>query len=270
MEIRPARERETKACDISLALSARLSFVGTGEAFDPDLPNTSLLYRGDRSVLCDCGYSVPHAFWRISRDPSLLDAVYVTHVHADHSFGLPALLGWMREEGRTRPLSVIGGSGVGGWLDGLRELAYPGSAGKGFAVEARELDPGASFELGALVLSNAPSRHSVRNLALRIDEAGRSFAYSGDGAPSDATRRLFRGVNVLVHECYADSAGPSNHATAEELIPMAADLGVERLCLLHHGRNQKAAIRARAARCPTLRPDSGQVLIPQPGDELAI
>jgi ribonuclease BN (tRNA processing enzyme) len=40
---------------------SELTFIGTGEATDPDLPNTSLLYRGARTVLLDCGTSVPPA-----------------------------------------------------------------------------------------------------------------------------------------------------------------------------------------------------------------
>jgi hypothetical protein len=38
---------------------SELVFVGTGEALDPALPNTSLLYRGPRALLLDCGYAVP-------------------------------------------------------------------------------------------------------------------------------------------------------------------------------------------------------------------
>ena len=36
----------------------RVTFVGTGEALDPDLPNTSLLVQGERTLLLDCGYAV--------------------------------------------------------------------------------------------------------------------------------------------------------------------------------------------------------------------
>src|SRR5262245_40211013 len=120
-----------------------VTFVGTGEAFDPDLPNTSVLYRGARTLLLDCGYSVPHAFWKLHRDPELLDGIYISHWHGDHSYGLPALLLWTREHGRSRPIEVLGGPGIGDWLNKLLELAYPGSTGKpGTAIVPVELAPG--------------------------------------------------------------------------------------------------------------------------------
>ncbi len=246
----------------------RITFVGTGEAFDPELPNTSLLYAGRRTLLCDCGFRVPHAFWKFTADPSLLDAIYVTHLHADHSFGLPALLLWMREEGRTRPLDVIGGPGVGAWLDKLLELGYPGSfpPGRCYPIEPRELRPGEVLERGGLRLSNAKSGHGVRNLSLRIDEDGCSFAYSGDGAPSEATRELYRGVELLVHECYAADSAPRGHAGARELLSMAEELSIATLCLLHIGRRNKEDVRAEVERYR----GPVRVLLPAPGESVEL
>jgi ribonuclease BN (tRNA processing enzyme) len=246
----------------------RITFVGTGEAFDPGLPNTSLLYRGESTLLCDCGFRVPHAFWNLTGDPSLLDAIYITHQHADHSFGLPALLLWMREEGRTRPLEVVGGPGVGAWLEKLLELGYPGSYApdRCYPIEPRELRPGEQLERGALWLSNSKSGHGVRNLSLRIDESPHSFAYSGDGAPSDATRALYRGVGLLVHECYAADDAPRGHASARELLAMADELGVGTLCLLHIGRREKDAVRAEVARYR----GATRVVLPAPGDSIEL
>lgn len=245
----------------------RITFVGTGEAFDPGLPNTSLLYQGGRSLLCDCGFRVPHAFWNLTDDPSLLDAIYVTHLHADHSFGLPALLLWMREAGRKRPLEVLGGPGVGAWLHKLLELGYPGSypPDRCYPIEPVELD-GGPIERGSLVLSNAKSAHGVRNLSLRIDEGSYSFAYSGDGAPTDATRELYRGVRLLVHECYAAVDAPRGHASARELLAMADELGVGTLCLLHIGRREKEAVRAEVSR----HAGRARVLLPAPGDTVEL
>lgn len=246
----------------------RVTFVGTGEAFDPELPNTSLLYQGDRTLLCDCGYAVPHAFWKLSRDPSLIDGVYITHLHADHSFGLPALLLWMREAGRKRPLSVFGGPGLERWLERVLDLGYPGSYArdKCYPIEPVVIEPGKAHAFGGCLLSNAQSDHVVRNLSLRIDEAGRSFCYSGDGAPSDATRALFERASVLVHECYAVSSPPEGHAAAEQLLELADTLAVETLCLLHVGRDAKAFVRARVMQYR----GAARVLIPAPGDVVTI
>ncbi len=242
----------------------QLTFVGTGEAFDPALPNTSLLYQGSETLLIDCGFAVPHAFWKISRDPSLLDAIYISHLHADHSFGLPALLLWMREAGRTRPLKVIGGGGVGAWLSRLLELGYPGSYAPDhcFEIQALELLPGSQLALGEAVLSNAQSEHGVRNLSLRIDEAGRAFAYSGDGRPTEATRALFRDAALLVHECYSLDREFPGHASFTSLLKMTRDGSVARLALLHLGRGERAEIVTAAFDNPT----PPQLFVPAPGD----
>jgi len=247
---------------------AEITFVGTGEAFDPELPNTSLLYRGSRTVLFDCGYSVPQAFWRLSRNPSLLDAVYVTHLHADHSFGLPALLLWMRDAGRRRPLQVLGGPGVEAWLKKLLDLAYPLSYAKDrcYSIEARAVTPGRVLSLGRLRLTNAKSAHSVRNLSVRVEDAGRIFCYSGDGAPSAATRALYRGSHVLVHECYSGGRAVKGHASLAEVLELAEHSAVSTLCLLHIARAQKTQVKKRVLRGRR----RFRVLIPAPGDAVAV
>jgi ribonuclease Z len=243
---------------------ASITVVGNGEAFDPELANTSLLYRGALTLLVDCGFAVPHALWRMNRDASLLDAIYVTHLHADHSFGLPALLLWMKEEGRARPLEVIGGPGVSRWLEKLLELGYPGAYQGGFEIAPVELAPGNALERSGATLRNAQSRHGVRNLALRIDEAGKSACVSGDGAPSEATRALYRGATLLVHECYHAERESDGHARATELLALADEAEVGTLALVHRSRKEKDEISvtagARRGRARVVIPNAGETL----------
>ena len=248
--------------------SPTLTFVGTGEACDPQLPNTSLLYRGGRVVLIDCGYSVPAALWRVTTDVNLIDAIYISHLHADHSFGLPGLLLWMREGGRERALTIIGGPGLEPWLERLLDLGYPGSFTKSraFPIEPLVADGGEPTPFGPLTLRTAPSDHSVRNLALRIEERGGSCCYSGDGAPTPETRALYRDADLLVHECWAAGPGINSHAHVEQVLELAQEARIARLCLLHIGRDSRAPVAARVAQETAGRP----VLIPAPGDVVGL
>lgn len=267
-----------------------LVFVGTGDALDPDLPNTSLLLRGPQTLLLDCGYAVPHAFWQRSRDVNLLDAVWISHAHADHVFGLPALLLWMRLGGRKRPLTLLGGPGSQARLEQVLELGYPGSyaPGKCYPIEFRELHPGSLGHLGALELRVAASAHSVPNHALRIEAPGmRSLVYSGDGAPTPATRELCRGAGVLVHECFflraRSTPGPSKHGDLDSCLALARAAAVETLALLHFSSDSsssssssdsssdssdaKHSIRERAR---SLTSEGLELLLPSPGDRLTL
>ncbi|MBN1606892.1 MAG: MBL fold metallo-hydrolase [Polyangiaceae bacterium] len=245
-----------------------LLFLGTGEAFDPRLPNTSLLYRGDLSLLLDCGYSVPHALWSVTHDPDLLDAVVISHGHADHCFGLPALCVWMRERGRTRPLRVLGGTGVRDWLDRLLELGYPGACApdRCFPIEALELVVGQTTELGAVSLSVAPSSHSLPNLAVRVQEGESVLCYSGDGAPTTATAELYRGASVLVHECCHVNEVTGGHATLDQVLRLVDEAQVDRTFLVHIASEERSTLESVLASQARGR----RVSIPEPGQRVVI
>ncbi|MEF9476067.1 MAG: hypothetical protein L0958_05190 [Candidatus Mariimomonas ferrooxydans] len=59
-------------------------FLGVGEAFDETVPNNSHVVLSDTTILLDCGYSVPAQLWKYNANPSFLDAIYISHRHADH------------------------------------------------------------------------------------------------------------------------------------------------------------------------------------------
>ena len=74
-------------------MRAGVRVVGCGEAFDVGLGNTSYLFSGEGypALLFDCGYQIPERLW-LNRLHLGLDAVFFTHLHADHSFGFVPLM----------------------------------------------------------------------------------------------------------------------------------------------------------------------------------
>ncbi|MGD0576984.1 MAG: MBL fold metallo-hydrolase, partial [Candidatus Staskawiczbacteria bacterium] len=102
----------------------KVIFLGVGEAFDKDLSNNSHLIITDKTkLLLDCGFNAASQVWKLNPDQSFLDAVYISHWHADHYFGLPGLLLRMWEEGRTRPITIISRKGFKKQFNELMDLA---------------------------------------------------------------------------------------------------------------------------------------------------
>src|SRR5690606_16657332 len=248
-----------------------LAFVGPVEALVPALPNTSLLVRGPQTLLLDCGYAVPHALWRITREVELLDAIWISHTHADHLFGLPALLLWMRLGGRRRPLTILCGPGQAATIEQVLELGYPGSFAphKCYPIELHELRRDTGNRFGDFDLRIAPSAHSIVNYALRLETEGmRSLVYSGDGHPTEATRELCRGAAVLIHECFFPAAtGQRKHGDVDSCVELARASAIETLALLHF---ESELVQAIVERARSRVGDDLELLLPSPGDTLAL
>jgi ribonuclease BN (tRNA processing enzyme) len=248
---------------------ATLTILGSGEAFDPQLPNTSLLYQGGRTVLIDCGFAAAQSLWRYSNDPDLLDAVFITHHHADHTFGIPALL--MVLEGsrapdprrhRARPLTIIGPLGTQAYLTQLFDLAYtPGLKRLTFPVEFLECSPGETLNFGPLTIKTALPDHGIPVLSSRWEEESVcKFAYSADGKMTEATRLLFAEAPTLVHECFAlpGNEGPV-HTHVQAVLELAVASHTQTLVLVHQAMHQREPI---AAFVQNQKIFAGQVLMP--------
>ena len=219
-------------------MAFEVSVLGCGEAFDECYTNTSLLVRaGGKTLLLDCGYSAPAPFWNAVADPDALDLIYISHEHADHCFGLPAVLGRMWEDGRKKPLAILSQPPLLERIQASLDTGYPGLARRfEYAIEYREARPGDAVEWDGVQFGFAPTRHSVTNLAVRIEAGGGAFCYSGDGQFTAESRALFTGSDLLVQEAY--SFEPSAvHGDFPGVMQVAAEGNVGQLALVHIQRN---------------------------------
>jgi len=224
----------------------RITLLGAGEAFDETLGNTSALVTDESIVLLDCGYAAPFQVWRHDASPDLIDAIYISHAHADHYFGLPALLTRMWESGRKKPLALISHRPVLEKISQVIELGYPGISKRfEFAIENIEAAAEEDVTFREFHMRFAPTIHSVTNLAVRMEARGTTFCYSGDGMFTDASRAVFDGADLLLHEAFSFEES-TVHADIPRLIEMAEQVHVEHLVLTHVQRGvRKSDARLR-------------------------
>ncbi len=216
----------------------KVIFLGVGEACDENLPNNSHLILSDTTLLLDCGYSVPRQLWKYNPDPSFLDAIYISHRHADHYFGIPALLVRMWEEKRKKPLTIICQKELKTLIEDLIIYGYKGLLGKfEFKLKFLEINEEISYTFNELTLEFAPTIHSVNNLAIKISDGQKVVCYSGDGMFNKKTEALYNKTDLVIHESYTYDQTIPGHASIIDLIVMAKRKNIKCLALTHLQRN---------------------------------
>ena len=244
------------------ALTVKL--IGVGEAFDPALGTCSFLIRGGTTLLIDCGYGTPLFLFPELHDGNELYAVYLTHFHADHYFGLPILLGELEDRGRTMPLIICGQEGLEKKVRELCELAYPGMfRALPYPIIFKEFS--CTLTLKELTLRTALSSHSVPNYAVSVERHGRKVGFSGDGALTPATLQLLTECSVVLHECFVPQDASRNHAAAADLFKAFKDSpgSIQRLYLVHLQKNLR---NTKAASFFSSEPLPFEVMIPPQGE----
>lgn len=101
--------------------------------------------------------------------------------------------------------------------------------------DVREVEPGASFDLGPFRLQTRPMRHTVPTLGLRVEADGQVLAYTGDTAPTEEIEAIARESALLLAEATyldVDQRAPL-HLSARRAGEFAARSAAARLVLTH-------------------------------------
>ena len=114
-----------------------------------------LIRRGGEKLLFDCGEGTQRQLLK-SVGLADLDAVFITHFHADHWLGLPGMLKSLALRDRQEPLSVHGPRGLGELVASMRlafgRLPYP--------LRLVELDPGEALRGDGYAIHAIPVEHN--------------------------------------------------------------------------------------------------------------
>lgn len=219
----------------------------------PGRANSGYLLRaGGVAIAIDFGTG---AFSRMREwvEPTSLDAVVISHMHADHFFDIvPLRYALKYEMQRAQPLPVYlppGGINIARAIGNpLKETLdfYDG------VLELREYSPAETLHIAEFGVRFAPTIHYIPAYAMRIESGDAVVGYSADTAPCDRVAELVRGANLFLCESALGASGVENgqrgHLNAREAAEIAEKAGVEHLVLTHYSAKTSAeALHAAAA-----------------------
>ena len=193
----------------------------------------------EKRFLVDCGPDIRQQL--LNAGVGDLDAVIVTHDHADHCHGIDELRPIAQRRG---PVPLYARADVLERLKHRFDYAFAGSGFYSPVVEACAAEQ--ELPIGDAAIRFVDQPHGdVTSLGLRVDESGRSAVYAIDfNAMSPDMAQLYEGTDVLISDCLQRRPHPT-HAHLDMVLGWAKELRIGQLYLTHMNKSMDYAALVR-------------------------
>ena len=222
----------------------RLTVVGCSGSYPgPDSPASCYLLEADQDgrtwrVLMDLGSGALGALHRYV-DPLSIDAVLLSHLHADHCLDLCGLYVMLKHSpvGPTpRPrVPVWGPSTTAARL--ARAYDLPTDPGMSAELDVHSWSDGETVRIGPFAVTAMRVNHPVEAYGMRIEHDGAVLAYTGDTDSCDALKALCHNATIMLADAaFVDGRDEVEgiHLSGRRAAQAALDAeGVQRLVLTH-------------------------------------
>jgi len=218
-------------------------------------PANALVHQG-KVYLVDAGDGTVQQLARAGIMLPRVRAVFISHLHADHTGGLSAVLALRNQTNQRDPITVYGPPGtrelVAGMIASMQPAARVGYGipGQPWAppadtVTVIELGDGERTSLEGITVTAAQNSHydfapgsvedrNYKSLSFRFDLPGRSIVYTGDTGPSAAVEKLAKAADLLVSEMIDMGGTMANVARNSPDMPPQAKQQLEQHLSTHH------------------------------------
>lgn len=198
-----------------------------------------LLESADFSLLIDCGSGALINLEKL-KDPLSLDAVILSHYHADHIADVGVLQYYWQLHPKHYKLKELPIYGNTEDMDNFKKLDWPKSTQKiGFSADD-------SLQIGPFEISFLKTHHPVPTFAMRIVETTtqKVLVFTADTGYFDQLVDFCKDADVLMTDTNFDNSNTSDvrwHMTADESAHLALDSHAKRLILTHLPDDQRLA-----------------------------
>jgi len=245
----------------SLLLSALTAIlIGTGNPRpNPERAGASVaIAAGNQWFLVDAGRGATLRIAGTSLKYEKMRAVFLTHLHSDHTAGLPDVFDTSWQFGRkTVPLELYGPEGTKALADAMlqffaydihirRDLVEHHPAA-GATIDTHIVKEGVVYDDGDVRVTAFTEQHPPVEPAFgyRFDSGGHSIVVSGDTRPNANLIKFAKGADVLIIESYLPGFFRTTdtpevaarleayHTNAQQAGEIAAAAGVKTIVLTH-------------------------------------
>jgi ribonuclease Z len=147
-------------------------FLGTGAGIPAKERNVSsialqLIEERGSTWLFDCGEATQHQILHTSIRPRRIENIFITHLHGDHIFGLPGLLGSRSFQGGETPLTLYGPPGIKEFVEvairvSQTHLRYP--------IKVIEIEDGIILDDDQFIVEARLLEHGIPSYGYRVQE----------------------------------------------------------------------------------------------------
>lgn len=242
----------------ALAQDTRVILLGTGTPNpEPDHSGPAIaIASGQNMYIVDAGPGVVRRAAQAGISMNQLTRVFITHLHSDHTIGLPDLIFTPAVTERREALEIFGPPSLRAmvrhlmqaWSEDMQVRLHglEPAVRQAYVVEVHEIKPGevyrdASVRVSAFAVSHGSWKYAY---GYRFEAGGKVIVVSGDTTFSENLIAAAKGCDILVHEFYSQKGWQARtpewqryhaafHTSAPDLGKLAARVQPKKLVLYH-------------------------------------
>lgn len=207
---------------------AKLCFLGTGGSVaTEERDNTSLLISTEEAlVLVDCPGGVVQKIKKCKFDPRRVTSILITHIHPDHTYGLPSFVHSLMLDECL--IDLYGSEEAIRFCQNLLDLFRLREERIKTRVRFLNAEQNKNYRLSpSLTFSALRVPHDSSSLAydLRFEKGKKTLIYSGDTPVHPPLFKAAAGTDYLVHDCSASSLFFRRYPSLYKMHTHSLDLG---------------------------------------------